>query len=383
MSGLANNASLIAAFILRQLSSVKLALVIIAALLVGVLVSYFSAVRTTWVLVLPLALLAINLTAVVFTNLAIRRQKGLLIFHIALIFIILLIAAGRLTYLRGTLELVNDVEFDGTLTSSESGPLHRWHLKDVKFVQQGFEIDYAPGTANQGFASDYQRMDGDTASAFPPDSDLTDKEGISAAPTSLLADARGVRRGKTRNHVRWLDDNNVWRNDVIGDVDPLVIQGYQFFTTGNKGYSPTFVWTPNGRTPIAGAINLPSYPVHQYQQHLEWTPPGSKLKLWTQLQFDEVILTPHTASQFRLPEKHTLVIRHGDNRHELQPGDSVKLPGGQLTYQGLSTWMGYNVTHDWTIIWLFGACIVAMGSLTWHFWSKFAARPWQTAEEQA
>lgn len=384
MTGLANNASLIAAFVLRQLSSVKLALVIIAALVAGVLISYLSAVRTTWVLVVPLALLALNLTAVVITNVAIQRQKGLLVFHIALIAIILLIATGRLTYLRGTLELAKDVQFDGNLTSSEAGPLHHWHLKDVKFVQEGFDIDYAPGTPNQGFASDYYQEKGQTPTSDSTVNQESNLAGISGAErTSLFANTRGVRRGATRNRVRWLDEKGVWHKEVIGDVNPLVLQGYQFFTTGNKGYSPLFVWSPDGGTPVSGSVNLPSYPVHQYQQYLEWTPPGSDLKLWTQLQFDEVILTPHKPSQFRLPEKHRIVIRNGNDRHELQPGDSVRFPGGILTYQGLTTWMGYNVTHDWTIGWLFTACIVAMGSLAWHFWKKFSARPWQTGEEQA
>lgn len=356
MSRLANNASLVAVNVLRHLASVKLALVIIAALVAGVLISYLSAVHTTWVLVVPLALLAVNLSAAVATNAAFWRQKGLLIFHLALIAIILLIAADRLTYLRGTLELTKDVLFDGNLTSYEAGPLHSWHLKDVKFVQEGFEIDYGPGTANQGFIPDSQK----TADS-----------------------ARGVRRGETRNRVRWQDGKGIWHSEVIGDINPLEVEGYQFFTTGNKGFSPMFIWTPDGGAPVTGSINLPSYPLHEFKQYLEWTPPGSNLKLWTQLQFDEVILNPYKPSQFRLPERHKIVIRRDDNRHELQPGESVNLPGGVLKYQGLTTWMGYNVVHDWTIGWLFSACMVAMASLTWHFWQKFAARPWQTAEENA
>ena len=359
---------------LRRLGSLKLALVILVALGAGVLVSYLSEIRTTWSLVVSLALLSVNLSAAVATNPAFRRQKALLIFHLALIAIILLIMAGRLTYLRGTLELANGIMFEGELTSSEAGPLHRWRLKDVKFVQGDFEIDYDKGTPNQGFGTDDDSNDALTPTA-------NDGEQL-AASAPLVSDARGARRGATRNTLYWLDDDGTWHTEVIGDGHFLELKGYQFFTSSNKGFAPLFSWTPVGGEPVIGAIYLPSYPVNEYTQHLEWTPPGSKLKLWTQLQFNEVIIDPYQLSQFRLPEKHNIVIRTDEKRYEMYPGDSVKLSGGELTYQRLTSWMGYSVTHDWTIIWLLAASIIAMLSLTWHFWQKFAARPWQASEEK-
>ena len=380
----------VTANMLRHLASLKLALVILVALAAGVMISYLSEVRTTWSLVVPLALLSVNLGAAVATNAAFRRQKGLLVFHIALIAVVLLIAAGRLTYLRGTLELTTGVMFEGTLTTSEAGPLHSWRIKDIRFVNDGFEIDYAPGTPNQGFGTEFQEPEGITgklADVFgKPGRTTTDsigstrKQKAEAVPT--VSDTRGARRGETRNRVHWLDNDNTWRTEMIGDNLPLVIRGYNFFTTANKGYSPLFAWTPTGGEPMVGAINLPSYPSNEYNQFLEWTPPGTALKLWTQLQFDEVIIDPYKPSQFRLPERHKIVIRQNDARHELHPGDSVKLPGGVLTYQELTTWMGYNVDNDWTIGWLMAACGIAMASLSWHFWRKFAARPWQTDEDK-
>ena len=377
---------------LRVLSSLKLALLIFVALGAGVLVSYLSEVRTTWALVAPLALLAVNLSASVATNAAFRRQKALLVFHLALIAIVLLLMAGRLTYLRGTLELTRGALFDGNLTSYEAGPLHYWRLKDVRFLHDGFEIDYAPGTPNQGFGTDVGRdipaTTPDIAMAGvtrPTAADPAPTAGVTRPTTqpSAVSDTRGARRGETRNRVHWLDAQEVWRTEVIGDNRPLEILGYQFFTTGNKGFSPLFVWTPTGGTPVTGSINLPSYPLNEYKQHLEWTPPGASFKLWTQLQFDEVLIDPYKPSQFRLPERHRIVIRLDNNRYELQPGGSVNLPGGTLEYRELSTWMGYNVNSDWTISWLLAACIAAMISLAWHFWRKYAARPWQTDEDKA
>lgn len=328
--GFGSNTRAVLSSVLNILASLKLTLLILVAIGAGVLVAYLSEVRTTWALVVPLALFAVNIAAAIATKATFRRQTALLVFHLALIATVLLIAIGRLTYLTGTLELTKDIPFTGELTSSEAGPLHRGRLADVRFVNEGFEIDYAPG----------------------------------------------VRRGATRNRVRWWDEGGGEHAALIGDQQPLEILGYKFYTSFNKGFAPLFVWTPDNGGPIKGSIHLPSYPVNEYRQILEWTPPGSTLKLWTQLQFDEIILDPAKPSQFRLPERHKIVIRHGADRHELLPGGQAKFPGGVLAYEGLTTWMGYTVFYDRTISWLLAASIVAVLSLAWHFWQKFAGRPW-------
>jgi cytochrome c biogenesis protein len=94
------------------------------------------------------------------------------------------------------------------------------------------------------------------------------------------------------------------------------------------------------------------------------------------LQFDELLLDPEHVSEFRPPARHTLVIRTGDARHELTPGASLALPQGVLMYERLATWMGYTVFYDWTLPWLFVACLIAVACLAWHFRTKFAAQPW-------
>ena len=49
---------------------------------------------------------------------------------------------------------------------------------------------------------------------------------------------------------------------------------------------------PAGGAPLRGTINLPTYPIHEFRQALEWTIPGTQTTLWTMLQFDEVLLDP-------------------------------------------------------------------------------------------
>jgi len=316
--------------ILQFLASLKFTLVILVALGAGVVLAYTSRAPAVWALVGPLAALAVNLAAAVWTNSVFRRQTPLLIFHLALIAIVLLVALGRLTYLKGQLELAEGEVFDGQLTQEESGLWHPRHLDALRFSNEGFTVEYA----------------------------------------------KGVRRGATRNRVAWTDAAGRMQREVIGDQDALILAGYRFYTSFNKGFAPAFVWRPDAGAPMLGTVHLPAYPLHQYKQALEWTPPGSKTSLWVMLQFDEVILDPAQPSEFRLPAQHQVVVRAGERRQELKPGEAMRLADGVLVYDGLRSWMGYTVFYDFTLPWLLAAGVLAVVSLGMHFWKKFSARPW-------
>jgi hypothetical protein len=316
---------------LSALASLKFTLAIIIVFALGVVLAYTSKMQATWALVGPLTAFALNLAAAVVTNPVFRRQTPLLIFHLALIAIVLLVAIGRLTYLKGQLELAEGEVFDGRLTQEESGPWHPRHLDALHFSNEGFSVTYA----------------------------------------------KGVRRGATKNLVSWINSEGQTNREIIGDQDPLILEGYRFYTSFNKGFAPAFIWYPNsGGPPILGTVHLPAYPLHEYKQALEWTPPGSRVPLWVMLQFDEVILDPEKPSEFHLPNKYQIVVRTGEERRELKPGDAMRLADGVLVYDSLRSWMGYTVFYDFTLPWLLAAGGLAVASLSVHYWKKFSARPW-------
>ncbi len=320
--------------VVLALASLKFTLVIIIALALGVVAAYTSTVQAVWGLVGPLLAFALNLTAAVVTNPIFRRQTFLLIFHLALIAIVLLLAIGRLTYLKGQLELSEGEVFDGQLSQEEKGPLHPLHLDALHFSNEGFTISYN----------------------------------------------KGIRRGDTRNRVAWTGADGQVRHEIIGDQNPLILAGYRFYTSFNKGFAPAFIWQPSaGGPPMLGTVHLPAYPLHEYKQATEWVPPQSKTPLWIMLQFDEVILDPEKPSEFHLPTQYQVVVRSGDERHELKPGDSLKLPDGVLEFDGLRSWMGYTVFYDRTLPWLLASGLLAVASLALHFWKKFSSRPWNAS----
>lgn len=277
----------------------------------------------------PLLLLAINLIAAVATNGAFRKQMPLLGFHLALIALVLLAAAGRLMYLKGTVELTEGAGFAG-LKSRDAGPLHWGRLDQVHFVNDGFEIAYMPGPV-------LDRM---------------------------------------VNRVRWLDAAGAERSAEIELNKPLMLHGYRIYPTSNKGFAPVFVWQPRAGPPLLAAVHLPSFPANATSQAKTWRPEGSQADIWFMLNVDEKLISSDHPSRFRLPDERQLVIRHRELRYELQPGQRLVLPDGTLEYRELRTWMGYRVFYDWTIPWLLAACAVAVLSMAWHFWRKFASTPW-------
>jgi len=277
----------------------------------------------------PLFLLAINLIAAVVTNGVFRKQMPLLVFHLALISLVLLAAAGRLMYLKGTAEVTEGGEFHG-LKQRNAGPLHIDRIGDVHFVNDGFDIDYMPGPV-------LDRM---------------------------------------VNQVRWHDDKGNERTAGIELNKPLILLGYRIYPTSNKGFAPVFLWRARGGEPVLAAVHLPSYPANASGQAQSWRPAGLSDDIWVMLNVEEELIAAEKASRFRLPESKRIVVRHGEGRWEMEPGQQLDLPDGTLEYHGLRTWMGYRFFFDWTIPWMLAACAVAVMSLSWHFWRKFASTPW-------
>ncbi len=318
------------------LALASLRLTLVGLLLLGsatVVVYAREQSATTW-LAAPLLLLAVNLMAAVATNRVFRRQMPLLVFHLALIVLVLLAAAGRLSYLKGQTEVTEGAAFEG-LTDRDAGPLHGGRLDQLHFVNDGFEISYSPGPV----------LD------------------------------RNVSR------VRWQDGSGREQRGEIEQNQPLLLLGYRIYPTSNKGFAPVFVWQANHRQPMLSAVHLPSFPANANAQAQTWRPPGSTDDIWLMLNVAQDLIPSDRASRFALPDDRKLVLRHREMRYELQPGERLVLPDGMLEYRELRTWMGYRIFYDWTIPWMLAACAMAVLSMAWHFGKKFAATPWNAQAE--
>jgi cytochrome c biogenesis protein len=323
---------------LRKLASNRLTLVGMVALGAGAALNYDNPVTTpVWVLVIPLAMLAVNLCAAVISDPRINRRGGLLVFHLGLLAIVILAAVGRLTHMEGKIELTEGDAFSaGDLMEVRQGPWHLGNLADVDFVQGPFTVDYGTGLA----------------------------------------------RGPTRSQILIADEQGGWERRVVGDDTPLLTGGYRIYTTFNKGFAPILTWIPDRDAPVTGAVHMPSYPLFEHRQANRWTPAdGEEIRFWLQL---ETGLKPD--GNWRLdPEKSrgVLVVRSGEQRIELEPGQTARLDHGSLRYERLASWMGYKVFYDPTLHWMFLAAVIAIIGLSAHFWRKFGAVQAYAAAQEA
>jgi cytochrome c biogenesis protein len=295
-------------------------------LAVGAALSYGNPDSTpVWVLVVPMALLAVNLLAAIIINPRIHRRGSLLVFHLALLGVVCLAALGCLTRFEAHVELLQDTAFSGDgLFDLRKGPWHNGDLDHVTFIQGPYTVDYAAGMV----------------------------------------------RGHTHSEVRVPDGRGGWETREIGDDKPLVLNGYRFYTSFNKGFAPILTWIPEHGQPETGSVHMPAYPLFEFKQDNSWTPPGGpEIKFWLRLKTG---MTDKEA--WVLDGRKTqgvLVVNTNGERVELQPGETVKVPGGALRYERLSTWMGYKIFYDPTLHWLFVTAIIGVLGLFTHFWQKF------------
>ena len=316
--------------LLRILASTRLTLLGMAALAAGAGLNYDNPVSTpAWVLAVPMGLLALNLFAAIVTRPRINRNPGLLMFHVGLLAICVLAAIGRLTYFEGRVELTQDRQFAlPDVEDISTGPLHNGDIEDVQFVQGPYTVDYRPG----------------------------------------------LNRGKTRSQVLVIDADGRRRELVVGDDTPLVINGYRFSTTFNKGFAAVLTWLPDDGEPVTGAIHMPSYPLFEHRQSNQWTPPGGReikfwLRLTTGLDEEGTWVLDGSATTG------VLVVNDETSRIELAEGEEVMMEGGRLRFERLSTWMGYKIFYDPTLLPLFIAAMLTVVGLTQHYWRKFGQQP--------
>ncbi len=302
-----------------------LALVVAAGLAFGIKVA-------DWI-VLPVAGLLVNLVAGLVGQATLRAQPMLFAFHAMLGVLALLVGLDRLTALNGHVEVVEGAMFDPALAVVEAGPLHPYALDQVASVQGGFEIRYLPG----------------------------------------------MKRRETVSLLRVPGAGGQWVEARVGDDDPLIVGNYRFYTSFNKGFAPVITYTGADGRSVTGAVHMPSYPLNDYNQGNEWTPPDwgpdrAPVKLW--LNLPEPVYDASAAWTFRKPRNPVLIVIEGEARQELVPGQGMALAGGgHIRFDELRVWMGYTITSNLFNAWMMAVAITACLALAVHLWEKFQSRP--------
>ena len=183
-------------------------------------------------------------------------------------------------------------------------------------------------------------------------------------------DENGVYRG-TYNRIRWQGADGNWETAEIGDDRPLVLNGYRIFATVHRGLSPLFRWEPEQGVGELGTVQLADHREGDMPPSASWQLPGGP-EVWAQLAHAPLERPVGRVQQnLRAGDlQHGMVVRVGDDRWELRPGESVALPGGTLTYVELSAWMSYRLVYDPATPWLMATIVVAVVSLVAFYWRR-------------
>lgn len=318
---------------LERLASHWLALASLVGLALGVVISHYGNQPYTWTLVLPLGLMFINLMAAIVTKPALYRQPALLVFHIGLLAVILLASLSRLTYLTGAVMIPVGEAFSGKTLSDDRGPWHPDRLGQLNIINEALDIHYLDG-----------------------------------------------KRRHIVNRVRWRDESGRELKGEVGDDTPLVITGYRFYTTGNKGFHAQLLWQPPAQTqPVLVKLPFPSYPGQKETQHLEGQLEGVTEPVFIGLQLPEPLIPEKGPGLLHAPKDYHLVVRYQQQRIEIHPGQRVDFLGGhfELAAEGaLGLWMGYQVFYDWTRPWLIASILLAVTALGFYVRNRFFTTPW-------
>jgi cytochrome c biogenesis protein len=280
----------------------------------AVATSVDTRVPSVW-LAAPLTVLWFNLLAAMATHGALRRG-GLGVFHAALLLAIALVAGGRMLHFDGRVEVTEGGLLDGaSIEVTSSGPWHGTRWRTLQFEQGPIAVGYAPMLRRARTVSEVLRPDGSRAG--------------------------------------------------VGDTVPLVLNGYHFYTTHNKGFAALIAFHAPGAEAQRGALHMPSYPLFDWKQQQSWrTPQGTMFQFW--LRPDA---PPNEAAGWRFEPSQaqaTLVVEVNGRRAELRAGQSIEGDFGRLRYERLVGWMGYRVSHDATLVPLLWCALIGIAGLAWH-----------------
>lgn len=284
----------------------------------------------TLAMLAPFSLLAINLLAAIATNRRFRTDLPLLVFHLALLAMTVTFVIARLTYFEGQATVTAGASFEGVMLAQESGPFHANRLDEIRFTNLGF-------TENFSARSHYHA---------------------------------------TYNRVGWQTPDGETHTADIGDDVPLILHGYRIYTSRHRGFSPVFRWQKADGTDEWGTVQLRDNNGGDFASANDWALPDGE-KAWLMVDFEVGENTGKARSQTNFgvdPQRHQVILRIGEERHTLAPGQSLARPDGMLTYVRPGSWMGYRIVADPTKPWLIGSIALAVLSLVW-FYARILFRP--------
>ena len=302
---------------IRWLASPRLTILGLVLLGVGGYAASQQLDDSPWLVIGSLSLLSLNLVAALISNPMFRARPALFAMHVGLLILVLSLAFGHLTRFRGHFEITEGEGYNPErMIVDRVGLIKPVLPNEGAFIQKGVSVNYAPGLMRRETQSQVERAEGSIAEAT--------------------------------------------------DGHPLMIDGFRFYVTHNKGFSALVTWHDHVAAPgVTGTLHFPSFPRLAPTQSLDWTAPdGTRLNLSIKPKSH-----PHDESWTltRSMAEELMTVSYEGNIRQLRKGERIELPSGAvLSLEGVNMWIGYRVFYDPSLSWCFAAATMALCGLGLH-----------------
>lgn len=316
--------------LLAWLSGLPLTLIGLITFLAGILPVVTGYVSATNGLALGYVLLVVNLVFAILVREKIKNSPFLLLFHIALLLMLLAIGFSRLTYFKGWVEISPNMPITEPTGVISKGPWHPNAFKNTRVQLLDFE-------ANYGTDGRYQSI------------------------RSLL------------------QVGNKQQPTLIDDSQTADILGYQFTQSSNIGFALSFVWMADDGTMVQGLSHFPSIIAYPETQGLELDLPNVKQPVWVGLEIASdrpSFFTP----RFVVPQEYGYQVMASDGGYQVRPGQSIQLPEGSLMLQAVVPWVGYDLYYDPSIYFLLFSALIGVFALAVFLWQRQTTSSWVLEE---
>lgn len=286
-----------------------------------------------WLVAGPLLLLSVNLLVALVRYRRFRRDRPLLLLHLALLVMVLVLAVGQLVGMEGRVRLVDGTAFDGALHTMRAGPLYPGGATDIRYTHLGFERLYREGGEPNG---------------------------------------SGLR-------LRWLANDGALVEALVRPDQPLVLDDHQVYPMRSRGHVARLRWMPDQGPGLDVELPMPDWTGDVEGQSLTWQPPGVDRPLWFGLDFAEAPLDPRYAGREpgEAGELVRLVVRDGASRILLAPGVPVRMgTAGRIELLEMGAWHGFRIIYDPAGPWLLAAGLLATLGLGWYYVRGMRAVRW-------